>query len=159
METALIRIEIASNRLLSAAGTALFFASLCCVCLGGGALAAARGCWPALPFAGLELALPGWALATSLRRRHCWQRITSRKAHVCEQSHGGAQPVFSAGWARVKLRRPSSRLCRSRLAIESRGRQCEVGSFLTEEERRGLALRLQGLIGRVNESPSPIGRR
>jgi uncharacterized membrane protein len=42
----------------------------------------------------------------------------------------------------------------SRLTIESHGRQCELGNFLTEEERRGLALRLQRLIGRVNESPS-----
>ena len=37
--------------------------------------------------------------------------------------------------------------------IESHGRQCEVGDFLTEEERRGLAERLNRLIGRINESP------
>jgi uncharacterized membrane protein len=62
--------------------------------------------------------------------------------------------VFPRHWAQVKLRRPAARLHPSRLTIESHGRQCELGSFLTEEERRGLALRLQRLIGRVNESPS-----
>jgi len=42
----------------------------------------------------------------------------------------------------------------SPLTIESPGRQCELGSFLTEEERCGLALRFQRVSGRVNESPS-----
>jgi uncharacterized membrane protein len=61
--------------------------------------------------------------------------------------------VFPRHWAQVKLRRPASRLYPSRLVIESHGRQCEVGDFLTEEERRGLAVRLNRLIGRINESP------
>ena len=62
--------------------------------------------------------------------------------------------VFPRHWARVKLRRPHSRLHPSCLTIESHGRRCEVGSFLTEQERRGLAQRLTRLIGRINESPS-----
>jgi uncharacterized membrane protein len=37
--------------------------------------------------------------------------------------------------------------------IESHGRAFEVGRFLTEEERRSLAHRLQALVGRLNESP------
>jgi hypothetical protein len=41
----------------------------------------------------------------------------------------------------------------SRLTIESMGRVCEVGPFLTEEDKRGLARRLAVLIGRVSESP------
>jgi uncharacterized membrane protein len=57
--------------------------------------------------------------------------------------------VFPRHWAQVKLRRPAARLHPSRLTIESRGRQYELGGFLTEEERRGLALQLQRLIGRI----------
>jgi uncharacterized membrane protein len=68
-----------------------------------------------------------------------------------------AEVVFPRHWAQVKLRRPASRLHPSRLTIESHGRQCELGSFLTEEERSGLARQLQRLIGRVNESPSLPG--
>jgi uncharacterized membrane protein len=37
--------------------------------------------------------------------------------------------------------------------IESHGRAYEVGSFLTEEERCRLAVRLGSLVGKVNESP------
>jgi uncharacterized membrane protein len=37
--------------------------------------------------------------------------------------------------------------------IESRGRAFEVGSFLTEEDRRLLAERLRCLVGGMNESP------
>jgi len=74
--------------------------------------------------------------------------VESRSGSRCEQV------VFPRHWAQVKLRRPASRLHPSRLVIESHGRQCEVGDFLTEEERRGLAQRLVRLIGRVNESPT-----
>ena len=110
-----------------------------------------------LPFAGLELAVLAWALNASLARRFCRQTITVTEADVSVESRERgrrAQVVFPRHWAQVKLRRPATRLHPSRLTIESHGRQCELGSFLTEEERRGLALRLQRLIGRVNESPS-----
>jgi len=120
-------------------------------------LLAVQGFWPVLPFAGLEMALLGWALKTSMARRHHRQTITVTEVNVSvelsDQLHS-VQLVFPRHWAQVKLRRPASRLHPSRLTIESHGRQCELGSFLTEEERRGLALRLQRLIGRVNESPS-----
>jgi hypothetical protein len=38
--------------------------------------------------------------------------------------------------------------------LESGGRGCEVGRFLTEDERRTLAHRLKQLVGNVNESPA-----
>ena len=38
--------------------------------------------------------------------------------------------------------------------LESHGRACEVGRFLTEDERRSLAARLKQLVGNVNESPA-----
>jgi uncharacterized membrane protein len=37
--------------------------------------------------------------------------------------------------------------------LESRGQACEVGRFLTEDERRTLAARLKQLVGTVNEPP------
>jgi uncharacterized membrane protein len=118
---------------------------------------ALQGFWPILPFAGLEMVLLGWALRASMARRHHRQTITVTDVDVSvelrDQVHS-VQHVFPRHWAQVKLRRPASRLHPSRLIIESHGRQCELGSFLTEEERRGLALRLQRVIGRVNESPS-----
>jgi len=151
------RIEICPHCSLSVRAALLFLGSLCFVSFAIAAIMASQGFWPVLPFAGLEMALLAWALKTSMERRHHRQTITVTDADVSVELHDRAHSVrhvFPRHWAQVKLRRPASQLHPSRLTIESHGRQCEVGSFLTEEERRGLALRLQSLIGRVNESPS-----
>jgi uncharacterized membrane protein len=152
-----LRIEICPHCSLSVRAASLFFGSLCGVSFAIAGIMAAQGFWPVLPFAGLEMALFGWALKTSMARRHHRQTITVTDVDVSvelrDRQHS-VHLVFPRHWAQVKLRRPASRLHPSRLTIESHGRQCELGSFLTEEERRGLALRLQSLIGRVNESPS-----
>jgi uncharacterized membrane protein len=152
-----LRIELCPNCSLSVRGALLFFGSLCFVSFAIAGMLALQGFWPVLPFAGLEMALLGWALKASLGRRFHRQTITVTDSDVSVESRDRAycaQVVFPRHWAQVKLRRPASRLHPSRLTIESHGRQCELGSFLTEEERRGLALRLQRLVGHVNESPS-----
>ena len=152
-----LRIEIFPNCSLSVRGAQVFFASACVIPCGVGTFLAWKGFWPILPFAGLEMALLGWALKVSLERRFHRQTITVTEADVSIESRVRERclrVVFPRHWAQVKLRRPKAQQHPSRLTIESHGRQCELGSFLTEEERRGLALRLQRLIGRVNESPS-----
>jgi uncharacterized membrane protein len=150
-------IEICPHCSLSVRAALLFFGSLCLVSFSVAGIMATRGFWPVLPFAGAEMLLLGWALRVSMSRRYYRQTITVTDVNVSvelrDRQHS-VQHVFPRHWAQVKLRRPVSRLHPSRLTIESHGRQCELGSFLTEAERRGLALRLQGLIGRVNESPS-----
>lgn len=151
-----LRIEICPNCSLSVQGARIFFAAACIAPCGVAVFLALRGFWPILPFAGLEMALLAWALRASLERRFHRETITVTESQVsierCNRERS-SRVVFPRHWAQVKLRRPAARLHPSRLTIESHGRQCELGSFLTEEERRGLALRLQRLIGRVNESP------
>jgi uncharacterized membrane protein len=151
------RIEIVPNCSLSTRGALAFFGSLCFATFGIAAIVTFRGFWPVLPFAGLEMLLLGWALNRSLQRRHHSETITVSEKDVRieqrDRSHY-VEVVFPRHWSRVKLRRPHSRLHPSCLTIESQGRRCEVGSFLTEQERRGLAQRLQRLIGRMSESPS-----
>jgi len=157
VDTEPLRIEICPNCSLSVRGARLFFAGACVPPSGIALVLALKGFWPVLPFAGLELALLGWALTVCLERRFHSQTITVTDADVRIDTRARARcehVVFPRHWAQVKLRRPAARLHPSRLTIESHGHQCELGSFLTEEERRGLALRLQRLIGRVNESPS-----
>ena len=153
----LLRIEICPNCSLSVRGAVMFFGSLCFISFSVAGMLAIQGFWPILPFAGLEMAGLGWALKVSLGRRFHRQTITVTDEQISIESRDrldSSQVVFPRHWAQVKLRRPASRLHPSRLVIESHGRQCEVGSFLTEAERRGLALRLQRLVGRINESPS-----
>jgi uncharacterized membrane protein len=157
MDVAPLSIEIRPNCSLTVRGARLFFASACVMPFGMGGFLALKGFWPILPFAGLEMAVLAWALKVSLERRFHSQTITVTESNVSVESRqrlGSERVVFPRHWAQVKLRRPAAGLHPSRLTIESHGRQCELGSFLTEEERRGLALRLQRLIGRVNESPS-----
>lgn len=151
------RIEIAPNCSLSTRGALVFFATLCLVSFGVAGFWAAHGYWPVLPFAGGEMVLLGWALRANLRRRYHRETITVSESDVRVESRDAShyvEVVFPRHWARVKLRRPESPLHPSRLTIESHGRRCEVGSFLTEEERRGLARRLTRLIGRIDESPT-----
>jgi uncharacterized membrane protein len=152
-----LRIEICPNCSLSVRGAVMFFGSLCMPSFGVAGMLALQGYWPILPFAGLEMLALGVALRISLQRRFHRQTITVTEDDVSVESRDRtycSQVVFPRHWAQVKLRRPASRLHPSRLTIESHGRQCELGSFLTEAERRGLALRLQRLVGHVDESPS-----
>ena len=155
------RIEIAPNCSLTVRSATLFFSTLCAVSLAIAGLLLVQGFWPVLPFAGLEMAILGWALRTSLRRRFQSETITLSENEVAiEARHGPrqARAVFPRHWARVKLRAARSPLHPSALVIESHGRACEIGSFLTEDERRGLAARLKRLIGRVEESPPLLSR-
>jgi uncharacterized membrane protein len=158
-ELLLKRIELVPHCSLTPRGAAIFFAGLCGVSFVIAGAFAALGFWPILPFAGLEMLLLAWALHASLARRHCREAITVSDREVlierCERGRE-ARVLFSRHWSQVKLRRPVSRLHPSRLVIESHGRALEVGRFLTEEERHGVAIRLQRLIGRMNESPSLV---
>lgn len=156
VSSAVERIEISPHCSLSGRGAVVFFASLCAVCFVVAGLVAARGFWPVLAFAALEMLVLGWALGASMGRRHHRETITVSDHHVAVETRDrgrAARVVFMRHWSRVTLQRGFSPLHPSRLAIESQGRRCEIGSFLTETQREDLARRLRQLIGRVNESP------
>ena len=157
MESAHACIVIAPNCSLSVRGALLFFLTACVPCFGIAGVLTFLGFWPVLPFAGLEMLLLGVALRISLARRHHCQTIMISESDIAVESNIGkihSEVVFPRHWAQVKLRRSTLRLHPSRLVIESHGRQCAVGDFLTEEERSGLYGKLNKLIGRVNESPT-----
>jgi len=141
---------------LSPRGAGLFFVSVCIPTFAVAGAATFLGFWPVLPFAGAELALLGWALYTNMQRRHHHETIdVSAEQVVIAYSRGETKRfVFPRHWARVKIRRPISPLHRGQLVIESHGRSCEVGRFLSEEERHRLAAELRRLIGGMNHSPA-----
>ncbi|HEY2418304.1 MAG TPA: DUF2244 domain-containing protein [Steroidobacteraceae bacterium] len=153
-------IQIAPNCSLRPLSASLFFGSLCLVSFGIAGVLAWHGMWPILPFAGLEMLLLGWALRVSLRRRNFSQTVVLSDDLVTVETRNGPvrqQFEFPRHWARVKLRLADTRWHPSRLTVESHGRTCEIGGFLTEEERRALAKRLMRSVGRVNESPPLVG--
>ena len=116
-----------------------------------------KGYWPVLPFAGLEIALLIWAVRASMRMGLQRETITITEEYVTVEHrspYGDWDSVFPRHWTTVKLHAPLAVLHPSRLMLESRGRAYEVGRFLTEDDRRGLAVRLKQLVGNVNESPA-----
>ena len=150
-----LAIELVPNCSLSPRQALGFFASLCVVTFTIAGFFVAQGLWPVLPFAGLEMAVLGWALHASLRRRKCTQTImvTEHEVEVVTRDDRGARSAsFPRHWARMRLVRGRGWLP-SRLLIESHGRSCEVGRLLTEEERRGLHSRLAQVVGGRSESP------
>ena len=155
MLTAAHHFDLTPNVSLSPRGARLFFAAVCVPTFGIAGVATVLGFWPVLPFAGAEMALLGWALYTNMQRRFQHETIdVSETQVVIEYSRGETKRfVFPRHWARVKIRRPKSPLHRGRLVIESHGRACEVGEFLSEEDRQRLAADLRRLIGGTNQSP------
>jgi uncharacterized membrane protein len=150
------RIELAPNCSLKPAAAVLFFGSTCLFSLGFSLFFVFRGFWPVVPFFALEMLMLGLSLQASMRRGKYTQTvlITESEISLVTISRRGAQKQeFARHWAKVRLRSPLRRHGSSRLTIESRGLACEVGSFLTEEDRCRLAERLLYLVGGMNESP------
>ena len=151
------RLELIPNCSLTPRGARIFVGSVAALTFGVALFFALQGFWPVLPFAGLEVALLTWAVRAS--RRKGSQRevilVSDENVVIERRGPGGSwRTVFPRHWSRVTLRDPQAALHPSRLTIASHGRACEVGRFLTEEERRGLADRLRRLVGKTSESPA-----
>jgi uncharacterized membrane protein len=150
------RIELAPNCSLTPRGARMFVGGLAAVTLGIATFFASRGFWPVLPFAGFEIGLLAWAVRASLRAGAEREVIVVSDGEIVVERNapsGSRRLVFPRHWARVTLRGPLRAQHPSRLSIESHGRVCEIGRFLTEAERLQLARRLGQLVGKTSESP------
>ncbi len=104
-----------------------------------------------LPFSGLEMLALGAALYVTAHRGGVQEviiigteTITVESGRQVPESH----EEFSRAWANVVLERSWNSWYPSRLLIRSHGRQLEIGRFLNEQERQGLALELTGALKR-----------
>ena len=150
------RIEISPHCSLSPRGARIFLLTAAAASLSVALPLTLLGFWPVLPFAGIELALLTWALRRSMARSAHRQCITvSENSVLIEDLEPPrvSRVEFPRHWTQVRIRAGGSPLHPSRLTVESRGRQHEIGRFLNEQERLGLAQRLRRLIGRMDESP------
>ncbi len=151
------RIELAPNCSLTPRTAAYFLVATGGLTLLIALVLAFKGLWPILPFAGAEVALLVWATRHSMRQGRDRETLEISETEVTIETLRREQretTVFPRHWAKVRLHAPQQGLHPGRLTIESHGRACEVGRFLTEDERRGLGARLKQLIGNVNESPA-----
>jgi uncharacterized membrane protein len=142
---------------LTPASARVFIAVVAGTCFAVAGVVAAQGYWPVLPFAGLEIGLLAWAVRASMREGSRRETIEIDEEHITIRRidpRGEHFSVFPRHGSRVTLRTPQTALHPSRLVLESRGRACEVGRFLTEDARQSLAARLQQLVGNVHEPPA-----
>lgn len=149
-------LEIAPNRSLSPRGARLFYGSLVAGTVLVSGTVAALGYWPVLPFAGLELAVLGYAL-WSVQRGGRYREVVRISERTVVVEKGQLSPEerveFDRHWSRVELRRRSAANSLTRLELSSQGSRCELGRCLSETERQGLARRLNECIGPLNASP------
>jgi uncharacterized membrane protein len=150
-------IELTPRCSLTPASARVFLAIVGTTTFGVATVYALQGMWPVLLFAALEIALLAWAVRASMRAGSKRESIAIDGQSITVRRSGPAGEhfsVFPRHGSKVKLHAPSTALHPSRLMLESRGQACEVGRFLTEDERRTLAARLQQLVGNVYEPPA-----
>lgn len=143
----LARLLLRPNPPLSRRTQLLFLGVAAVMMSGYGLFWASQGFWPILPFAGLEFGALALALAFTGRRGRRFELIEVDERDLrIRRPGGGAEDSFRSGWARVRLvggdtpRRPV------RLQVGAHGRWVELGSFLTEAERRIAADHLRRVL-------------
>lgn len=145
------RLVIGPNASLSEAGSWAVMGLMCAVGLGIAAGFAARGYWPILPFAGLELAALGAALWIG-QRRNRYREVISFTESMVRVERGlvgqGAHAVVELprAWARASLAAGPNRHSPTRLGLDYCGQRVIIGRCLTDEERDGLAARIRELL-------------
>lgn len=116
------------------------------------------GAWMIFPFAGLEmLALGAVLYICASRATRCELiEIDDRQVTVSKGRYQPAERLeFERQWARVWIRPSGHDWYPSELLIRSHGREVEVGGFLDEEERQGLAGRLAEILHCNEEAVLP----
>lgn len=102
-----------------------------------------------LPFSGLEVLALGYALYVTAWRGGIREVVTFTPDEVTVEK-GRTSPEahyeFQRAWANIVLERSWNGWYPSHLFIRSRGRQVEIGRFLNEQERQGLAKELRNAL-------------
>lgn len=113
------------------------------------ALPTARGFWPVMVFAGLELLAFGACLWWVQSRGRYREVITLDDDHVRVES-GYYRPqrewCFHREWVRIVMIPPERRNHDLRLFLREGREQCEIGRCLSEGDRTALGERLKGLL-------------
>ena len=143
------RFVIRPNRSLTPLQQKAFFAFMCVVVLGIAGAFAARGFWPVLPFAGLEIAVLAYALWHCARAGALVEVISVAPDRIAvDKGRGRLARVWETplAWAQVRLDGSGGGWYPSRLVIRSHGKEVQLGSFLNEDERQRLAAELRRAV-------------
>ena len=143
-----VSMVILPHRSLSRAGLKLFLLAQGLAAIGFALLAAWAGNVFAPAFAVLEVGFVAACLV------HVWQAsaagevivLSATRLEIARIGRPGPPARFHPYWARLLLRPGRWRGAPTRLLVRSHGREVEIGSFLTDEERGDLARRLTALL-------------
>jgi uncharacterized membrane protein len=116
-----------------------------------------QGYWLVLPFSVAELAAVFGAVYVCVRRTHRQEVIRlSPTELVVETGHRRCEQLhrYDRFHTRVLVHPPRYRWDRSRVAVRCRDQEIEVGSFLTQPERRALVKRMRDMIEHLNAQPA-----
>ena len=142
------RIVIRPNCNFSGRGAFLLFCAMTLPVLGIAAAWALRGYWMILPFAGLELAVLGIALAITVHRGRYREtvRFGNRTVRVRRGYAGRQEQVeFPRPWTRAWIEPGASPALPGRLFLGAGETFWELAACLTEDERQSLCRRLREL--------------
>ena len=108
-----------------------------------------QGFWLILPFGVLEVGLLGVCLYHCARFTHLQEVITFTPDHLTIE-RGYDRPTkrheFHRIFAKIFVQKPVHRWYGSKVAIRSKGKEVEVGSFLSEDERKSLIKDLRSMV-------------
>lgn len=111
-----------------------------------------QGLWPILPFAGVEVLLLLGAFYASSLRQHSQEHIVWNDHELMLARVRGrrAQRIcWPRAWTRIRIEEPLSGWYPSRLYLEYSGQREEIGSALSDKERRLLLASLEGAGFRI----------
>lgn len=130
------------NRAMSWRALVTVYLIIAATTLSIGALFFWQGLTLILPFSGLEVLLLGAGLYITAWRGGLREVILFTDDMILvERGHHGPEEVhrFQRAWAKIVLERSWNSWYPSRLLLRSHGQQIEIGRFLNEQERQGLA--------------------
>ena len=142
------RIVIRPNCNFTGRGAFWLFVGMTLPVLGVAVAWALRGYWLILPFAGLELAVLGIALAITVHRGRYRETVRFGQRFVrVRRGYAGRQEhvEFPRSWTRAWIEPGASPALPGRLFLGAGGASCELAACLTEEERQSLCRRLREL--------------
>jgi uncharacterized membrane protein len=148
-----LRVIVRPNRTLSLRGMTVLFAGLTVVVLTIGIGFTLAGAWPALPFAGLELAVAGAVLYRLFRHADDHDRIIVDRERVTVIRRRGRREwrdEFQRYWTKVALERRRG-WYPSQLKVGSHGRFVVIAAGVNEKKRESLAVTLNDLLRKQAE--------
>ncbi|MDY6942615.1 MAG: DUF2244 domain-containing protein [Pseudomonadota bacterium] len=150
----LYRCVTMPNGSLTPVGAGLFLAALAIPLICISVVAWQAGAWLILPFSGIEFVAVAWALGYGIRQSR-YREVVSVTDQWVRVESGILRPEntldFDRFWTSVSLEPRSASSCGLRLLLRNRGRSIEVGRFLTDDERKALAVRIQRAIGPMGQ--------